>query len=571
MTTQETVNNTQSTTSLYNNIRNVINLIDNLSDAGINKYIALPRIVVVGTQSAGKSSVIESIVGYDFLPRGDGVVTRRPLELRLAHRPNTVLTASFPNNSPEKFSNLAQVKNKIQQYTDEIAGKNKGIVSEPLVLNISGPECPDLSLIDLPGITRVPIKNSDQTEEIEQLTREMSYNYVKDEKTIILAVIPANQDISTSDALQLARKVDPEGNRTIGVVTKLDLMDKGTNAVSILQGELVPLKLGFIAVKNRSQFDNQKGLSIDKALELEKTFFSTKPEYKKLSKDMLGTQALIDKLTKVLFSHIKLFLPDIKAEIQTELREARSELALLGNEVPINKKNNSHIVWTCVNDFCTLFNNLLAGKYDERLVLDNERDLTELCGGSQLRQVYDDLLSEEYQDNMLFELSQEEIKKAISLHQGVGLPGFLSLDTFEFLILPHLQNLRHPALQCLEKSTNILEALLERVGSRIFQRFPNLGYKAVQIAKKVLNENKNVAHDLIDSIITAETGFLYTNNNQYHEQNCDLSIPPLPTTSKMINSDNSNSLFLKKAGYDRSRLLGSTVGFSGQLSKTNST
>jgi len=208
---------------------------------------------MLGGQSAGKSSVLESIVGIDFLPRGDGVVTRRPLELRLNHVPDqTVQWAKFEEVPGKKFTDFAEVKSTIDFLTDKICGKSKNIVDKPIVLTVYSNTCPDLTLVDLPGITRIPMAGSDQPDNIEQITRAMANRYVADSRTIILCVLPANADMTTSDGLQMAREVDPKGIRTIGVITKIDIMDKGTSAKRMIEGKDVALRLGFIGIKNRS-------------------------------------------------------------------------------------------------------------------------------------------------------------------------------------------------------------------------------------------------------------------------------------------------------------------------------
>jgi hypothetical protein len=117
-----------------------------------------------------------------------------------------------------------------------VAGIKKGIVDDPIILTVYSSTCPDLTVIDLPGITRIPIAGSDQGEDIEKVTKEMAYRYCSDPRTIVLCVIPANADISTSEALQMAKKVDGPGLRTLGVITKIDIMDRGTNARKLLMG-----------------------------------------------------------------------------------------------------------------------------------------------------------------------------------------------------------------------------------------------------------------------------------------------------------------------------------------------
>ena len=132
----------------------------------------------------------------------------------------------------------------------------------------------------------------------------MALRYVSDSRTIILSVIPANADMVVNEGLKMARQVDPKGIRTVGVLTKLDIMDRGANAKRSIMNQEVPMRLGFIGVKNRSQEDIQKQISIKTAIEKEMNFFSSHPIYKQIPPGYLGCEALVKKLTHVLFTHI---------------------------------------------------------------------------------------------------------------------------------------------------------------------------------------------------------------------------------------------------------------------------
>lgn len=179
-------------------------------------------------------------------------MTRRPLELRLNHMDENMQPyAVFPDEIPgRKFTNFSEVRDNIIGLTDKVCGTNKNIVDKPIVLQVYSHTCPDLTLIDLPGITRIAIAG--QSEDIEKVTRMMAHRYVSDPRTIILCVVPANADMTTSDGLQMARQLDPKGIRTIGVITKIDIMDRGTNAKRMIMNLEVPLRLGYVGVKNRA-------------------------------------------------------------------------------------------------------------------------------------------------------------------------------------------------------------------------------------------------------------------------------------------------------------------------------
>ena len=220
---------------------------------------ALPQIVVVGSQSSGKSSVLESFVGRDFLPRGSGIVTRRPLLLQLVHSPagrggvdlddagrgvpdgcSADEWGEFLHKSGRRYHDFSEIRNEIEAETNRTLGSSKRVSPEPIRLCIYSPHVVDLALVDLPGMTKVPI--GDQPADIEQQLRTMVLSYIQEPNALILAVTPATADLATSDAIQLAKRVDPEGERTMGVLTKLDLMDAGTDALDVLKGNVIPLQ-----------------------------------------------------------------------------------------------------------------------------------------------------------------------------------------------------------------------------------------------------------------------------------------------------------------------------------------
>ena len=237
--------------------------------------VDLPQIAVVGSQSSGKSSVLESIVGYDFLPRGTGICTRRPLILQLLHE-DVQDYAEFAHIN-KRFFSFEEVRRTIELETDKVAGSNKAVSKEPLILRVHSKSVLNLTLVDLPGLTKVPV--GDQPSNISEIIRNMVYDVVAKPNCIILAVSAANQDIANSDGLQIAREVDPEGHRTVGVLTKLDLMDHGTDAREVLEGKLYPLRHGYIGVVNRSQRDIDGKLPMRDALRAEQAFFAKHNAY----------------------------------------------------------------------------------------------------------------------------------------------------------------------------------------------------------------------------------------------------------------------------------------------------
>ena len=210
-----------------NEINKFTNLLKKLK---LTEYINYPKICSIGNQSNGKTSILTNIIGLDILPKGDGVVTRRPLELRLNHIESGQPYAYFDDNI--KIRDFSTIKEKINNLTKSICGDHKNIMANPLTITIFSQTCPNLTIIDLPGIVKVPV--GDQPKNIEEITKEITLNYINDPYTIILCALDANQDITTSDGLYLAKQIDFLGERTLGVLTKVDLMDEGTNCKDIL-------------------------------------------------------------------------------------------------------------------------------------------------------------------------------------------------------------------------------------------------------------------------------------------------------------------------------------------------
>jgi len=510
---------------LYENLRQLITLVDELRDVGLQHYISLPRIAAIGTQSSGKSSAIESIVGLDFLPRGGGVVTRRPLELRLVHL-NTQeykedqAWAIFENLRDKKFTDFNEVREEIERQTDLVAGKNKGIVNDPIVLTIYATGAPDLTLIDLPGVTRVPVKGSDQTEDIEKTTKQMTLHYIQDPRTIVLAVLPANQDMSVSDALQLARQVDPQGLRSIGVVTKIDIMDQGTDATKMLRGEEIPLRLGYVGVKMRSQQDITNKKPVKESLQEEKEWFESHRLYGKLPPGLVGTPVLIDKLTQVLFQHIRRFLPEIKKEINEKRRSVQDRLDELGQGVPLEMHERIQLMWTMITDYCEMFKNTIRGKYDRKLQrymmsMPGGSVEASMSGGARVRGIMNDFLIDLMEGGITTEMTDDDIDRAIRMHEGDSLPGFPSPDTFEFLALPHLQKISIPSVECVHSVASALDLLAQRMATAVFRRFPKLAEVALEMTQNIILREKDATRIIVEQQVAAYTGYLFTNDPDY--------------------------------------------------------
>ena len=515
---------------LFKKLRKLINLIDQLRDCGVNEYIKLPRICSLGTQSSGKSSVLESIVGLDFLPRGDGVVTRRPLELRLCHINSGQPWAVFEERKGVKFTDFVKVRETIEALTDEVCKTNKNIIDKPIVLNVYSQTCPDLTLVDLPGVTRVPI--GDQPKNIEQITKDMARRYVEDPLTIILCVIAANSDIATSDGLMLAKDIDVAGTRTLGVLTKLDIMDAGTDAKKVLMNEEIPLKLGYVGVKNRSKQDLNNKISMAETQRKEREFFKTHPVYKNLPAGHLGTEVLINKLTKIYFRIIRENLPRIVKAINDRVKTAEEELQGLGQPMPTDDAGKMSMLWNMINEYCDVFRKVLQGKYNNKRV-----NFLEGEGGFKIKILYKKLLEEftgDYKATAGY--NDENINYALTIHEGDSIPGFPSVDAFIYLLRPQLEKLKDPIEECFQEVFQYLDFLSGKIMEKTFTRFPQAINDMTDLVSNYLMEERDKTKYLIDSVVDMEINYLFTNDYDYLN-NFTTFIPKQTRQSQVMNDN----------------------------------
>uniref|UniRef100_A0A665W8D9 Interferon-induced GTP-binding protein Mx n=1 Tax=Echeneis naucrates TaxID=173247 RepID=A0A665W8D9_ECHNA len=358
----------------------LIPLVNRLQDAfssiGHNSSFDLPQIAVVGGQSAGKSSVLENFVGKDFLPRGSGIVTRRPLVLQLINCPTEY--AEFLHCKGKKFTDFDEVRQEIEAETDRVTGHNKGISPVPINLRVYSPIVLNLTLVDLPGMTKVPV--GDQPADIEHQIREMLMQFVTKDNCLLLAVSPANSDLANSDALKIAKEVDPQGLRTIGVITKLDLMDEGTDARDILENKLLPLRRGYIGVVNRSQKDIDGKKDINAALQGERKFFLSHPAYRHLA-DRMGTAHLQKVLNQQLTNHIRETLPGLRSKLQSQLLSIEKEVEEYKNFRPDDPSRKTKALLQMVQQFAVDFEKRIEGSGDQV-------DTYELSGGAKINRIF---------------------------------------------------------------------------------------------------------------------------------------------------------------------------------------
>ncbi|KAF2654105.1 dynamin family protein-like protein [Lophiostoma macrostomum CBS 122681] len=305
--------------------RKVMDIVDKLRRSGLNGIVGLPQIIVSGDQSSGKSSVLEAITEIPF-PRKENLCTRFATEIILRRSPSSTISVKInpdKNRSAEEQAKLKSFTKTIEDFSqlpeiidDATSAMGLGQVGainsrafsrDVLSIVICGPDRPQLTLVDLPGL--IHATNKAQTESDKELIINLVKDYMRNPRTIILAVVSAKNDFANQIILDHCKKIDEKGERTLGVN--------------------IYLKLGWHMLRNRSE--DQMGFSFEKRNEAELLFFS-KGRYNDLPRENVGIDSLRQRLSKLLLNHLKRELPSLKDEMSTKLVDTMQDIEALGEK-----------------------------------------------------------------------------------------------------------------------------------------------------------------------------------------------------------------------------------------------
>jgi len=609
---------------------------DVLGALGQSTALDLPQIVVVGGQSSGKSSVLEGIVGRSFLPRGHGIVTRRPLVLQLYNTAgpgadddddgdgdgddndgggeyddfddgnNSVDDGGSRSRSTSKskksrskksrsksrdaaarsirerdihgdgrengnfgdsnveggggngngsgndsgttaglewgeflhlpgkrFTSFRDIRNEISRDTDRLVGKNKGINPTPIYLKIYSPRVLNLTLVDLPGIAKVAV--GDQPEDIEEQIRTMCLQYISNPNAIILAVTCATHDIANSDALKMARTVDPNGDRTVGVLTKLDLMDPGTDASDTLHNRVIPLRRGFVGVVNRGQMDVDSDLSIRDGLRKEMKFFRTHPVYghDRSLAGKIGTANLARNLNGMLMHHIRECLPELKSRIGSMLGDVQSELDDLGTPADATSRSTlGGALLGLLSKFAANFASTIDGKGTGNLrgpggsggggvvggggVGGGGVGTDELYGGARISYIFSAIFAKSLMSVGPFDgLSDEEIRTTICNANGTRPALFVPEISFDILARRQIGRLEQPGVQCVDLVYEELQRIAAQSEPGELTRFPILRERMVDVVSSLLKRAMGPTQIMVQNLVKIELAYINTSHPDF--------------------------------------------------------
>ncbi|KAL8807243.1 MAG: hypothetical protein Q9200_004740 [Gallowayella weberi] len=329
----------------------LLEIIDKLMELNIQDSVALPQLLVVEDQSSGKSSVLEGVTGLPF-PRDSTLCTRFATQITFRRTPDTKFSLSIiPSKDTSKedaarmkdwkvegieslnrkdFSRILHEVHGVMGIGGSDSGAKKSFSDDFLKIEVAGPDQQHLSVVDVPGIFRKITEGVTTQSDIVNV-RAMVERYMANPRSIILAVVPANVDIATQEILNMAKAQDPDEQRTLGVLTKPDLVDEGAedNILNLLQGTTHTLSLGWYMVKNPGQQDLKRGDDFDRHA-AEKAFFKNHAIWSKVEKDKVDVDSLRFRLVELLTAIVRKEFSHVRMDVIQQLKKHERTLKALG-------------------------------------------------------------------------------------------------------------------------------------------------------------------------------------------------------------------------------------------------
>lgn len=358
----------------------------------------------------------------------------------------------------------------------------------------------------------MPLPN--QPKDLDEQISRLVDSYIENPNSLILAITQANTDMVTSESIKRAQKFDPEGNRTLAVLTKLDLMDNGTDAKQMLTGNVLPVKLGIVGVVNRSQQDIKDGKGIEEQLEDESLFF--RRQYTALAAQN-GTTFLVKKLHQLLINHIREVLPGLTDRIRDQMEMHELLMREYGEEVT----DQSLTIVQIIDKFSTSYKNTIRGAEDDSDDYELKTDFE--VGGAEIYMVcYENYGSDLEEILPLTGISEHDILNAVKRSSGVEPPIFVSEASFKKMVRKQISRFRTPSLKCLEsvhdEMKNIIDYSFDNDLKLEKDRFPKLFARIKKIVLELLETCKNNSEKMVEDLMKIELNYINTRHPVFRKE-----------------------------------------------------
>ncbi|XP_050898187.1 dynamin-related protein 4C-like [Lathyrus oleraceus] len=515
--------------SSYNEkIRPVLDALENLRRLNIAKEgIQLPTIVVVGDQSSGKSSVLESLAGIS-LPRGQGICTRVPLVMRLQNHSLQQPELVLEYNGKKVSTDEANVSDAINTATEELAGTAKGISNNPLTLIVKKNGVPDLTMVDLPGITRVPVHG--QPDNIYDQIKDIIMEYITPEESIILNVLSATVDFTTCESIRMSQTVDKTGLRTLAVVTKADRSPEGL--LEKVTADDVNIGLGYVCVRNRIGDE-----SYEEARNEEQNLFESHSLLSKIDKSIVGIPVLAQKLVHVQAMIISKTLPEIIKNINKKLNNKVKELENLPANLSSLADAMSAFMQIVALSRDSLRKILLIGDFQ-----DYSEDKQMHCTARLVEMLtsYEKELQNCPESDSTKDFLMEEIK-VLEEAKLIGLPNFMPRVAFLTLLQRKVNGVSYMPIRFVDSVWCYLETVVISVLSRHSANYYQLQVSTRRAAERLIAKKKKISIQHVLQAVEMEKHTDYTCNPEYLQEYNKLMLHQQVFVKEVLNANRISS------------------------------
>jgi dynamin 1-like protein len=489
--------------------------------------IELPKLIVVGTQSSGKSSLLNALIGMDILPVGKTMTTRTPLHLDLIQSTDSRIEfgtfdqLQWTSSKKIPFTTLSTdqrdlIKHEIEHQTNLKAGSALNISHEPIFMKIYAPGVPNLSFVDLPGLTSIAMTDRGQPKDIKEQIIKLVSNTIQSKNAIILAIIAARPDIEADMAMEIVKKADPTGERTIGILTKLDLMNEDADISCYLENQLsidLTLKYGYYGVKNR----NNPSQSIQDALVSEKNYFQTHTIYRQEKyKSRLGINTVATNVSNILIHNIKCCLPHVLSNITKQLDKTNEEMNSLGKCLPLEKEARFMILNSMVAKYVKTFQHAIESRGSS------------FQTGRMIKEKFISYRREIQSINPFNELKDQDLIDRLKGYDGIHMSfPYVPLEVIETCLTDRtwrpIMRLMEPSQKCLKECLDLLQKLLFDIDTDI-KKYPNL---LKSIRNIVINDIFIPCYQTtllrIKERMKSEEAYIWTDDKSFHKVMSDFS------------------------------------------------
>ncbi|EXB36789.1 Dynamin-related protein 4C [Morus notabilis] len=489
--------------SSYNDrIRPVLDAVDKLRNLAVmDEGIELPTIVVVGDQSSGKSSVLESLARIN-LPRGQGICTRVPLVMRLQNHssPEPEIFLEYSGKVvPTTEDNISEA---INMATGEIAGNGKGISKTRLTLTVKKQGVPDLTMVDLPGITRVPVLG--QPENIYDQIRDIIMEYIKPEASIILNVLSATVDFPTCESIRMSQSVDKNGERTLAVVTKCDKSPEGL--LEKVTSDDVNIGLGYVCVRNRIGDE-----SYEEARTEESALFASHPLLSKIDKSIVGVPVLAQNLMQIQAKSIARNLPDIVKKINDKLNHNLTEFKKLPKTMSSVAEAMTAFMRILGQVKESLQKILIRGEFDE---YPDDKKMHCTARLVEMLNNFNDELKNSPQSDRVGNFLMEEIKH-LEEAKEISLPNFLPRTAFLAILQEKVNGISNIPTEFVGRVWNYIEEVVISVLMSHVEDYYQLQLSTRRAGLNLIEKMKEQSMKWVMEVVEMEKLTDYTCNPEF--------------------------------------------------------